>query len=79
MYVTVTGERGEGPVPVGQLIVDAVVAETDIDPGDMDRLSSYVSADEIVALAEDPNRTSLSFSIEGHEVRLDEDGTVTVP
>ncbi|WP_084802595.1 HalOD1 output domain-containing protein [Halorientalis sp. IM1011] len=79
IYVTVTGERGEGPVPVGQLIVDAVVAETDIDPGDMDRLSSYVSADEIVALAEDPNRTSLSFSIEGHEVRLDEDGTVTVP
>ncbi len=78
IYVNVTGDRGQGPVPVGQLIVDAVVAETDLDPDEMDRLSKYVSADEIVALAEDPNRSSLSFSVEGHEIRLDEDGTVTV-
>lgn len=78
IYVTVTGERGEGPVPIGQLIVDAVIAETDLGPDELDRLSTYVSADEIVALAEDPNRSSLSFSIEGHEVRLDADGSVTV-
>ncbi|MFB6083783.1 MAG: HalOD1 output domain-containing protein [Halorientalis sp.] len=76
--IYVTDERGQGPIPVGQLLLDAVLAETDIDPEEMDRLSTYVSADEIVALAEDPVRESLSFSVEGHEVRLDADGTVTV-
>jgi hypothetical protein len=78
IYVNVTGDRGRGPVPVGQLIVDAVVAETDLDADDLDNLSAYVSADEIVALAEDPNRSSLSFSVEGHDVRIDADGSVTV-
>ncbi|RXK50617.1 hypothetical protein EAF64_06365 [Halorientalis pallida] len=78
MYVNVTGDRGRGPVPVGQLIVDAVLAETDLEPDDLDHLSAYVSADEIVALAEDDDRTSVSFSVEDHEVRLDEDGSVTV-
>jgi hypothetical protein len=78
IYVNVTGDRGQGPVPVGQLIVDAVLAETELEPDELDHLSAYVSADEIVALAEDEGRTSLSFSVEGHEVRLDEDGSVTV-
>lgn len=78
IYVNVTGDRGQGPVPVGQLIVDAVIAETELDPDDLDHLSAYVSADEVVALAEDPNRSSLSFAVEDHEVTLDEDGSVTV-
>ncbi|WP_424016845.1 HalOD1 output domain-containing protein [Halorientalis pallida] len=78
IYVNVTGDRGQGPVPVGQLIVDAVLAETDLEPDDLDHLSAYVSADEIVALAEDPNRDEVSFSVEGHAVRLDGDGSVTV-
>jgi hypothetical protein len=78
IYVNVTSDRGQGPVPVGQLIVDAVLAETTLETDDLDHLSAYVSAEEIVALAEDEDRTSVSLSIEGHEVRLDEDGSVTV-
>jgi hypothetical protein len=78
IYVNVTGDRGQGPVPVGQLIVDAIIAETDLEPDELAHLSAYVSADEIVALAEDPNRDVVSFSVEGHEVRLEDDGSVTV-
>jgi hypothetical protein len=78
IYISATGARGQGPVPVGRLIVDTVLAETELEPDDLEHLSTYVSADEVVALAEDDDRTSLSFAIEHCEVRLDEDGSVTV-
>ncbi len=78
IYVNVTSNRGQGPVPVGQLIVDAVLAETDLEPDELEHLSAYVSADEVVTLAEDDDRSGVSFSIEGYEVRLGEDGSVTV-
>ena len=78
IYVTVTGERGRGPVPVGQVILDAVLAETDLDSEALDHLSAYVAADEVVAFAEADDRSSLTFAVEGHEVTLDERGAVTV-
>lgn len=73
------GDEWVRPQPVDELVVDAVLEDTDYDEGELESLSSYVGLDELVALFEDDtDATDLSFTVEDHNVTVHHTGDVDV-
>ncbi|MBX0322842.1 hypothetical protein EGH21_07335 [Halomicroarcula sp. F13] len=84
VYMIRGGAAGEGsdewvsPEPAADVIVDAVVAATDLDRDDVDAIESYVDAADLRAVVGDGDRERISFEVAGHEVTVTADGDVTV-
>ncbi|WEL22727.1 HalOD1 output domain-containing protein [Halorhabdus sp. BNX81] len=73
------GDEWVRPQPVDELVVDAVLENTDYDEDDLDSLSSYVDIEALVELFDDDtDATDLSFSVEDHEVTVHHTGDVDV-
>lgn len=72
------GEEWVSPTPVRVAISEAVVDATDLDTDDLDDLESYVAIDDLRALLDGDEEDALSFSVEGHEVTISEDGDIDV-
>lgn len=79
IYVSLgDGDGNSTRVPLSQAIVDTVVAETDLERGHLDHPGEYVDAIQVVRLIDADPGTYLSFEMEGHELHLHQDGTLTV-
>jgi hypothetical protein len=69
------GEEWVSPTPARAAIVEAVTAQTDLDEDDLDDLDSYVDPERLRAVIEG-EKGSVTFSVEGHEVTVDTEGTI---
>lgn len=85
LYVFSSGETGDGdgewvsPRPVDEVVVDVVTSETDLTADDIESLEAYVDRDDLAAhLDGEPEAEPLTFSVEGHDVVVEPDGTVHV-
>ena len=79
IYVTVEDETGSpARVPLSQAIVDTMVDDTDLERGHLDHPGTYVDAIQVVRLVDADPGTYLSFGVEGHEVHLHQDGSMTI-
>lgn len=65
------------PEPADEVITDAVVAAGDVEPDDVDDLSSYVDVSELAAVL-DGEDAEISFTVEDHDVLVTSDGSVEV-
>jgi len=73
-------EDGEwvSPRPVGAVVAELVTGETDLSEGDLDEIDAYVDRDDLAAHLDGDPSDPLTFTVEGHEVAIDPDGTVSV-
>ncbi|WP_136717428.1 hypothetical protein [Halorientalis salina] len=79
IYVTAEDDAGGATrVPLSLAIVDTVTAETDLERGHLDHPEAYVDAVQVVRLVDADPGTYLSFGVEGHEIHLHQDGSLTV-
>ena len=69
------GEEWVSPKPVRVAIVEVVTAQTDLAADDLDDIESYVDPDHVRGVIEG-DEESVTFTVEGHEVTLSEDGTI---
>ena len=65
------------PEPADEVITDAVSTAGDVDPGDVDDLSSYVDVTALAAVL-DGDDDEISFTVEGHDVLVTSDGEIDV-
>lgn len=65
------------PEPADEVVIDAVVAAGDLEPDDVDDLSSYVDVSSLAAVL-DGEDDEITFTVEGHEVLVTSDGSVDV-
>ncbi|MEF8851203.1 MAG: HalOD1 output domain-containing protein [Haloarculaceae archaeon] len=70
--------RWVSPRPVEAVVVDLVTAETDVSEDDVDDLDAYVDRDDLAAHLDGDPTEPLTFTVEGHDVVVDPDGTVSV-
>lgn len=63
------------PEPIDEVIADAVVAVSALEPDDVDDLSSYVDVSSLAAVLDGENE-EISFSVEDHEVIVTSNGSV---
>lgn len=71
------GDEWVTPTPARTAIVDAVIEATDLDAGDIDDIESYVDLTDLRNVLD--RREQLTFSVEGHDVVVDETGNIDVP
>lgn len=83
LYVLSTGESedesGEwvSPRPVDEVVVDLVTDTTGLSSDDLEDLDEYVDRDDLAThLAGEPAEDALTFTVEGHDVTVEPDGTV---
>jgi hypothetical protein len=74
------GDQPPASVPPSARVVEALAATEGVDPTAMDvQLHDAVDPDALDALADhDGSAWHISFTIGGHEVSVDSDGTVVV-
>lgn len=65
------------PEPADEVITDDVVAAGDLEPDDIEALSTYVDLSELSAVLDGAD-DEISFAVEGHDVVVRSDGTVDV-
>jgi hypothetical protein len=71
------GDEWVNPIPADEAIVDAVTSATDLTPADVDDIDTYVDPVEFSTLF-DGATTTLTFTVEGHEVTVDSTGDIDV-
>jgi hypothetical protein len=69
------GEEWVSPRPVRAAIVEVVTTRTDLAADDLDDIDSYVDPDQVREVIEG-DEESVTFTVEGHEVTLSEDGAI---
>lgn len=72
-----TDDEWVQPTPAGVAIREAVTAETDLEEDDLATLEEYVDPEELRRLLES-DETSLTISVEGHDVTIHSDGDIDV-
>ena len=65
------------PTPASTAVREAVAGETELDPDDIDDIEEYTDVDALQSLLEDDDG-ELTFAVEGHDVTVGSDGTITV-
>jgi hypothetical protein len=65
------------PAPAEEVIVEALVTDSDVIPEDIYDVSTYVDTDELATVVNGDGET-LTFTVEGHEITVTSDGDVTV-
>lgn len=65
------------PEPAEQVIVDEVLAATDLTPEDVEPLDEHVDFDALAELLEGEGGT-LTFPIQDHDITVSSDGDVAV-
>jgi hypothetical protein len=83
LYVfSAEGDEDDGewvsPRPVGAVVVELVTDETDLSEDDIDDIETYVDRDDLAAHLDGDPSDPLTFAVEGHDVVIDPDGTVSV-
>jgi len=67
------------PEPAEDVVLEAVGATVDADPGEFDPLGEYVDTAKLAAVLDaDADAERIEFTIEGHDVMVDADGNVDV-
>jgi len=66
------------PEPAERVISETVSEVTGIAAGDLDSIDAYVDTERLRAVVGDGDSERLSSEIEGHDVTVTADGTVTV-
>lgn len=74
------GDDGDwvSPRPVEAVVVDLVTEGTDVSADDVDDLDAYVDREELAAHLDGDPAEPLTFTVEGHDVVVAPDGTVSV-
>ena len=73
------GEMWIQPRSIDEIIIDALLEETDYDADALDPLGEYVEYDRLVSLFDDETELeSLSFEVETYEVHVHQSGTVDI-
>jgi len=72
------GDEWVNPIPADEAIVDAVTSATDLTPTDIDDIDTYVDPAEFSTLFDGATTTTLTFTVEGHEVTVDSTGVIDV-
>lgn len=66
------------PEPAEDVITTELVEATDLTADDIDELESYVDIETLRAVVSDREADGVSFSVEGHTVTMNRDGTVEI-
>jgi hypothetical protein len=72
------GDGWEVPEPAHDVIVEEVLAGTELSRDDVEPLSDHVDFEALRAVLSGETDETLTADIEGHAVRVESDGTVTV-
>jgi hypothetical protein len=83
LYVfSAEGDEDDGewvsPRPVESVVAELVTDETDLSEAEVDELDAYVDHDDLAAHLDGDPDDPLTFAVEGHDVVIDPDGTVSV-
>jgi len=74
----VGGEEWVSPTPVSVAIVETLTAATELDEDDIDDVDEYLDFEELQALLESDDEGTMTFTIEGHELTVNESGDIEV-
>jgi hypothetical protein len=79
VYIMQAGEDGEwvNPTSARSLIQEALEDDGDVDPDDVEDIGEYVDWDELRDVF-DGDAEDVSFTVEGTEVTIDQDGDIAV-
>ena len=66
------------PEPAERVISDTVADATGLAADEIDSIDAYVDTERLRAVVGDGDDETVSFEVEGHEVTVTADGTVTV-
>lgn len=66
------------PTPAGVAVRTAVAEQTPLDEDGLDSLDTYVDLQAVEALVDGDRDDPVTFTVESHEVTIDDAGTITV-
>jgi len=80
LYVFGESDDGEwvNPQPAEEVVTELVTEATDLSDDDIDDLDTYVDREELAVHLDGNPSEPFTFTVEGHEVVVDRDGTVDV-